>query len=113
MDNTNPLSRQQKRDIVAIVDAPVIGLSDDEQAGDVLLKFYYALGWNGTDNLDPTKINTTSVVWHRLYDIMLEKCPDTVAVGMAMVNKAPSVDDGVPPNKVYLLDRWVKPPEAK
>ena len=103
---------KQKRSIVAVIDAPDITLSDDDQAGDALLKFYYALGWNGHDMIDPCKVRTTNAVYNRLYDLMLEKCPDSVIVGMAMVNNAPGVDNDVPPNKVYLLDGWVKPPET-
>jgi hypothetical protein len=39
---------------------------------------------------------------------MLEKCPDPVGVGMAIVNRGPSVDVYVPPEKVYLHDGWVR-----
>ena len=100
----------KKKRIVSIVDAPEISLTDDENAGDVLLKFYRALGWNGEDELDPSKIRTTKTVYNRLYDLMREKCPDTIGVGMFMVNKAPGVDEHIPPNKVYLLEGWTTPP---
>jgi len=109
-NNTKTPSRQGKKSIVAIVDAPKVVLEEDELAGDALLKFYHALGWNGEDSLDPCKIKTTEAVYSQLYDTMLEKCPDTMSVGMAMVNKAPSVDASIPPNKVYLLDGWTIPP---
>ena len=106
MDN-----KKRKKDIAAIVDAPEIRLSEDDNAGEVLLKFYYALGWNGNDILNPCKVRTTETVYRCLHDLMFEKCPDSIGVGMAMVNKAPGVDADIPPNKVYLLDGWVKPSE--
>jgi hypothetical protein len=77
------------------------------------LKFYRGLGWNGEDILDPRKISTTKAVYNRLRDIMFNKCPDPVGVGMLMVNRGPGTDDCVPPGKVYLLDGWVKPAEPK
>ena len=86
-----------------VVDAPRIFLTGDETAVDVLIKFYYALGWNGKDALDPCKIRTTNDIYNMLYDLMFEKYPDSLSVGMAMMNKAPSVDKNVPPNKVHLL----------
>ena len=97
--------------IVAIVDAPEIVLTEDENAGDVLIKFYRALGWNGKDEIDPRKVRTTNAVYNRLHDLMCEKCPDTVSVGLLMMNKAPGVDENIPPNKVYLLDDWIPPPQ--
>jgi len=101
----------KEKEIVAVVDAPVINLSEDEKAGEVLLKFYRALGWNGEDILDPCKVRTTEAIYQRLYDLMLEKCPDKLTVGMVMVNKAPGVNDDIPPNKVYLLNGWITSPE--
>ena len=44
--------------IVTIVDAPEIILTESELAGEALLKFYRALGWNGIDIVDPRN-NTT------------------------------------------------------
>ena len=43
-------------DVITIADAPEVSLDEDEKAGDVLLKFYRALGWNGEDILEPCKI---------------------------------------------------------
>ena len=102
-----------KRETIIIVDAPEIILADDETAGDVLLKFYRTLGWNGEDTLDPCKIRTTKDVYNHLYDMMYEKCPDAVGVGMFMVNRGPGTDDRVPPGKVCLLEGWVMPAETK
>ena len=111
MRNKQALSSQARRKILATVDAPEINLSEDEKAGDVLLKFYHALGWNGEDILDPCKVRTTEAVYNRLFNLMKEKYPNTIAVGMMMVNTAPGVDDDVPPNKVHLLDGWIVSPE--
>ena len=106
--NKEKQSPQQKRKIVAILDAPEISIAEDEKAGDGLLKFYRALGWNGEDILDPCKIRTTKAVYYQLYDLMFEKCPDDLTVGFALVNRGPGVDEDIPPDKVYLLDGWVK-----
>lgn len=101
------------RDVVSIVDTPEVTLSADEKAGDVLLKFFRALGWNGEDMLDPCKIRTTKAVYDNLYDVMFDRCPDPVGVGMLLVNRGPGTDDYVPPNKVYLLEGWVTPTETE
>ena len=97
---------------VMIADAPDVSLDEGEKAGDVLLKFYRALGWNGEDILDPCKIRTTKEVYSRLYDVMYDSCPDPVGIGMFMVNKGPGTDDYVPPGKVYLLDGWIIPADS-
>ncbi len=97
---------------VTIVDAPDVVLSGDEKAGDVLLKFYGELGWNGKDVLDPCKVRTTKEVYNQLYDLMYERCPDPVGVGMFMVNRGPGTDDKVPPGKVCLVEGWIKPDAA-
>ena len=99
--------------IVATVTAPEIQLTDTETAGEALIKFYRALGWNGKDLVDPCKVRTTEAVYMRLYGVMYEKCPDCLTVGAAMVNKAPGVDADVPPDKVRLLDGWLMPAETE
>ena len=101
------------KQIITVVDAPEITLEADEMAGEVLLKFFRALGWNGDDYLDPCKIRTTKAVFDRLYDTMFDRCPDPVGVGMFMVNSGPGTDNYIPPNKVYLYEGWVKPAETK
>ena len=101
------------KQIIAVVDAPEVSLTESEKAGDALLKFYRALGWNGDDYLDPSKIRTTKAVFDRLYDIMLEKFPDTTAVGMHLCNSGPGTEDYIPANKVYLLEGWTSPAEAQ
>ena len=58
--------------IIMVVDAPIVILSEGEKAGDALLKFYRALGWNGTDNLDPCKVRTTKAVFNSLNDVMYD-----------------------------------------
>ena len=94
--------------VLAVIDAPDVFLADDELAGDVLVHFYMGLGWNpNTHEVDPCKVRTTNTVYNRLYDLMYEKFPNALAVGAAMVNKAPGVDDDVPPGKVRLLDGWI------
>ena len=100
----------RKKGVVAIVDAPEICLSEDEQAGAALLNFYKNLGWDSkTEFLDPCKVRTTKNVWQKLYDIMYEQCNEHLAVGAEMVNRGPGVDDDIPEGKVYLLKGWTAP----
>jgi hypothetical protein len=101
------------KQIIEIVDAPVICLTGSEKAGDALLKFYQALGWNGDDYLNPCKIRTTKDVYNRLYGVMCDRCPDPVVVGMLMVNNGPGTDDFVQPEKVHLLEGWTTPVKPK
>jgi len=98
---------EPERKVVAVVDAPEISLTEMEPVGDVLLKFYRALGWNGDDEVEPTKVRTTRAVFDRLYAVMAERCPDAAAVGLALVNKGPGVDDDIPPETVWLLEGWL------
>ena len=98
---------------IVVVDAPEVSLNDDEKAGDYLLKFYRALGWNGEDMLDPCKIRTTKAIYGQLYDAIFEKHPDPVSVGMLMVNSGPGTDDYIPTGKVYLHEGWVTPAELR
>ena len=63
--------------------------------------------------LIPVKIRTTKDVYNRLYDVMYDKCPDPVSVGMLIANRGPGTDDFVPPEKVYLYEGWVTPVEVK
>jgi hypothetical protein len=102
-----------KSTTVIIADAPEVNLSGTEKAGEVLLKFYRELGWNGSDMLDPCKIRTTKAVYNRLYDAMLDICPDPVGVGMAMISRGPGADDDVPAGKVYLYQGWTKTTETE
>ena len=113
MDGNKPTPSQRKSGIIAIVDAPEISLSNDDDAGHVLLKFYRALGWNGEDILDPCKVRTTKAVYTWLYDLMLERCSDTLTVGFALVNIGPGVNKDIQPNKVHLLDGWISPQDAQ
>ena len=104
------------KQIITVVDAPEVSLSEDEKAGDALLKFYHALGWNGGDTLDLCKIRTTKEVIKHLYEIMCGKNPDPIfimRVCTTLVNIGPSVDDYVPPGKVYLYEDWIIPAEPK
>ena len=91
-----------------LIDAPEIALAEEENTGEVLLKFYSALGWNREDSLDPCRVITTNDVWNGLYDLMLERIPDKLAVGMLMVNNGPSVRENIPPGKVCLMPGWIK-----
>ena len=102
-----------KSTTITVVDAPEITLADDEKAGDALLKFFYALGWNGDDYLDPCKIRTTKAVFESLYDMMYDRCPDPVGVGMLMCNRGPGTDNHIPHGKVYLYEGWIKPAEME
>jgi len=102
-----------KKQVITIIDAPHVSLAENEKAGEALLKFFRALGWNGDDYLDPSKMRTTKDVYNRLYDVMYDRCPEPVGVGMIMVNRGPGTDDHVRPGKVHLLDGWVTPAESK
>jgi hypothetical protein len=95
--------------IIIVVDAPEVSLAPDDKAGDLLLHFFRALGWNGADILDPCKIRTTQEVYDRLYDKIYEQCPDPVSVGMFMVNSGPGTENYIPAGKVYLLEGWITP----
>jgi len=106
-----PLTERQSTTIT-VIDAPEVILADDEKAGDALLKFYRELGWNGEDYLDPCKIRTTKAVYNNLYDVMYDRCPDPVGIGMLMVNRGPGTDDNIPPWKVYLYEGWITPAET-
>jgi len=94
---------------IIVVDAPEVSLAPDDKAGDLLLNFYRALGWNGDDQLDPCKIRTTKEVYNRLHDQIYKHCPEPVTVGMFMVNSGPGTEDYIPPGKVYLLEGWITP----
>jgi len=99
--------------ITAVVDAPDVSLAEDEEAGELLLHFYRALGWNRDDCLDPCKIRTTQEVYNSLLNRMHERCPDMVSVGMFMVSKGPGVDNDIPPGKVRLLEGWTTPDQQE
>ena len=101
------------KQIIIVMDAPEVSLAEHEKAGEVLLKFFRALGWNGDDYLDPCKIRTTKAVFDRLYNTMLERCSDPVGVGMLMCNNGPGTDVHIPQGKVYLYEGWVTPVEEK
>jgi len=101
------------KQIITVVDAPEVNLSEDEKAGEVLFKFFRALGWDGIDKLDPNKVRTTKAVFDYLYDAMYSRCPDPVSVGMTMVNTGPGTDDYIPPGKVYLFEGWTTPAKSK
>ena len=94
---------------ITVVDAPAVSLAPNENAAELLLHFFRALGWNGEDLLDPCKIRTTKCVYKQLYDQMFERCPDHVGVGMLMVNRGPGTDEFIPPGKVHLIDGWITP----
>ena len=94
---------------ITVVDVPDVFLAPDEKAGDLLLHFYRALGWNGEDVLDPCKVRTTKEVYNMLYDRMLERYTNPVGVGMYMVNSGPGTEDYIPPGKVYLIEGWITP----
>ena len=98
-----------------VVDAPppFVLLKEHEPAGNALLNFYEALGWNKTDLLDPTKVVTTKAVFDSIYNAMREKCDDYVGVSMLMANNGPSVDKRVPEDKVVLKQGWVKPENSE
>ena len=106
--NPNAIKKNNAATII-VVDAPEVSLAPEEKAGELLLHFFRALGWNGEDFLDPCKIRTTKKIYDRLYNQMYERCPDPVGVGMYMVNRGPGVDDHIPTGKVYLLEGWIIP----
>ncbi|MDR1838264.1 MAG: hypothetical protein LBQ93_01570 [Treponema sp.] len=95
--------------IISTVDAPEVILSEGVLAGDVLLKFYRDLGWNGQDILDPCKVRTTREVFANLHSVMSKASPDLLSIGMTLVNIGPGTDNYVPPGKVCLLEGWTRP----
>ena len=97
------------KQIITVVDAPEVVLAESEKAGEVLLKFYRALGWNGEDMLDPCKIRTNKAVFDQLYGVMCDHCSDPVGVGMLMCNSGPGTESYIPPGKVYLFEGWTRP----
>jgi len=99
------------KQIITVVDAPEVTLNDDEKAGDALLKFYKALGWNGEEMLDPCKVRTTKAVFDNLCDVIRNRCSDPIGVGFLMCNNGPGTEDYIPPGKVYLLEGWITPSE--
>ena len=101
------------KQIITVVDAPEVTLSEDEYAGNALLKFYRALGWNGMDYLDPCKVRTTTAVFSNLHKVMCNGRHDAVNVGMMLVNIGPGTEEYIPPGKVYLLEGWITPDEPK
>lgn len=101
------------KQIITIVDAPEISLAENEKAWEALQKFYRSLGWNEDDILDPRKVHTTKDVYKSLYDVMYEKCGDSVCVGMLMTSRGPGTDDYVRPGKVYLLEGWTTPAKSE
>ena len=107
-ENCTESSTINKR-IIITADAPEVSLAPDQKAGDLLLNFYRALGWNGCDYLDPCKIRTTKEVYKRLYGQIYEHCPDPASVGMLMVNSGPGTEDYIPPGQVWLYEGWISP----
>jgi hypothetical protein len=98
------------KQIITVVDAPEVTLSENENPGEALLKFYRGLGWNGEDTVNPYKVRTTKTVFNNLFEVMYKNCPDhRESVGMTMVNIGPGTDDYIPPGKVYLLEGWITP----
>jgi hypothetical protein len=106
---TNDIRLGKNAEIIAVVDAPKVFLAENEDAGELLLHFYAALGWNRDDFLDPCKVRTTTETYNRLLDQMRERCSDILSVGMFMVSKGPGVDNFIPPGKVHLLEGWTTP----
>jgi hypothetical protein len=101
--------KYKESEIAAFVDVPIIDTEAAEDAGDVLLNFYRALGWNGADTLNVRKVRVSETVYNSLLEAMKEKCPDHNGISAAMVNYAPGVDVDMPPNKVFLLKGWITP----
>jgi hypothetical protein len=108
MRKTNVIS-EVNAPAITIVDAPDVSLAEGEEAGELLLHFYRALGWNGKDFLNPCKVRTTQEVYNCLQDKMHERYPNIITVGMFMVNSGPSVDNFIPLGKVHLLEGWLTP----
>ena len=99
----------KKSEIFAKVNAPALRLETGQQAGDILLNFFKDLGWDPeTHTLDPVKIKTTKEIYNSLYDVMYEIIPDSIGVGMLLVNWGPSVIENIKAGTVYLLNGWIK-----
>ena len=103
------MKKQKDASGAKYVTAPEIFINDDQLPGDALLNFYRSLGWNGEDNVDPTKIRTSKCVYDALYAFIFERVPGPLTVGMFLCNSGPGVDDDIPVGKVKLLKGWTKP----
>jgi hypothetical protein len=103
----------QGKEVIAVFNAPIICVEDGDKAGDILIKFYKSLGWNGVDWVDPCKVRVSQNVFVGLHDIMSGQYPEPVTIGMALVSKGPGVDDDLPHGKVRLLDGWTIPQNEK
>lgn len=106
---TSDINPKQKTADFVVVDAPEVSLAENEQAGELLLHFYRALGWNGEDILDPRKVRTTQEIHNRLNEQMRERCPDFLSIGLFLMNSGPGVDNFIPTGKVHLLEGWITP----
>jgi len=102
-----------EKQTTTIVDAPNVTLADGQNAGDLLLNFYRALGWNGKDSVDPRKVRTTEAVYNRLCNQMYELRPDAIVVGMFMCNRGPGTDADIPVGQVYLYEGWITPTDSE
>jgi hypothetical protein len=105
MKNNEPALKPK----AVVVDAPKVSLAEGEEAGELLLHFYRALGWNENDTLNPCKIRVTKEIHDDLHKQMYERFPDTIRVGMFLMNSGPGVDYDLPPGKVCLLEDWSIP----
>jgi len=102
------------KQIITVIDAPTVSLSENDNPVEAVKKFYRELGWNGEDILDPCKVRTTKPVFDSLLEIMDKQCPNhPEEVGITMVSIGPSADDYIPNGKVYLFEGWIKPAEPK
>jgi len=101
-----------ERNGMTIIDAPTVNSKESAPAGEVLIEFYQALGWNCLDTIDPRKIRTTEDVWQKLLDALSAQLPNTAAASMVLVNWGPGVDTDIAPGKVYLLPGWLNPEAA-
>lgn len=92
-----------------VTETPKVVLEDGEPVQNLLLRFYRALGWNGTDLLDPRKIRVSKETYYGLFDEMYRREPHSRELGGFMVNFAPGTDDSIPPEITVLLDGWAEP----
>lgn len=81
--------------------------NEESTAGDLLLSFYKALGWNPKEHqLNPQKIIISKNNYQNLHNLLKSVTlkEDMEAVSMLMVSYAPSVKTDVPDSDILLLE---------
>jgi len=95
--------------VLSIIDAPIVVLANDGNPAEALVKFYKDLGWNPGDYINPKKVKVAKDVYDNIISTIHENCSFYDYIEEFVVNLSPSLDEEVPPGKVYLLKGWTMP----